>query len=235
MTQVIATLAALAALVFALPVRVAEARPLVEEERELAGFDEIRFDGSGTLEVAIGEDFRVVIESTEKALLSIGTRVRGDELHIWREFGALLAPLHVEIALPSLKALELNGSVEAQIVGRIRTEDFELRSAGSASTKLESLDVEELTVNLAGSGDLVAAGTAKRLDLETNGSADLRLARLEAEVAKIRIAGSGRADLHVTSSLDATIYGSGRIHLSGSPDHMSVATIGSGRIIQKRE
>ncbi len=233
MTQVIATLAALAALVFSLPVRAGEARSLVEEERELSGFDEIRFDGAGTLEVAVGEDFRVVIESTEKALPSIGAQVKGHELHIWREFGARRAPLHVEITLPSLTGLELNGSVEVQVAGPVRTEDFELRSAGSASASIEGLEVGKLAVNLAGSGDLVAAGTAKRLDIETNGSAELRLARLEAESAKVTISGSGRADLRVTSSLEATINGSGRIHLSGSPDHMNVATNGSGRIIQE--
>ncbi len=55
MTQVIATLTALAALFFSVPARAGsplfkearplfkEARPLVEEERSLSGFGEIRF------------------------------------------------------------------------------------------------------------------------------------------------------------------------------------------------
>ena len=90
-------------------------------------------------------------------------------------------------------------------------------------------------MDLVGSGDLEAAGIAKMLELETKGSAKLRLADLEAEAAKVTISGIGRADLRVTSSLEATINGSARIHLSGSPAHMNVATNGSGRIVQTRD
>jgi hypothetical protein len=218
-----------------LPPLPALADELVRESREVGTFHSVRFDGHGDLEVTVGREFSVVVETTAKALSSVETEVHGEELRIRRERRARRAPLRVEITMPVMASLELNGSAEARVLGPVHAPKFAVRIEGSGSASIAELNVDAFDIDLEGSGRIDAAGAADRLDLETEGSATMQLAKLEVKDASITIEGSGEADLHVSSSLSGRIDGSGEIRLTGSPREMSVRTNGSGRIIQKAE
>jgi hypothetical protein len=233
-SPVTSVFAVLGALLMA-PVPALAEDALVREPREVGPFHSVRFDGHGELEVTVGREFSVVVETTAKAMPSVETEVHGEELRIRRERRARRAPLRVEITMPVMASLELHGSADARVLGPLHAPKFAVRIEGSGSASIAELNVDAFDVDLQGSGRIEAAGAADQLDLETAGSATMQLAKLDAKNASISIEGSGEADLHVSSSLAGTIDGSGEIRLTGSPREMSVRTNGSGRITQKAE
>jgi hypothetical protein len=204
----------------------------VREKRDVPPFHSVRFDGSGDVDVTVGSEFSVILETAEKVLPYVRTEVQNEELIIRRKGRGGRAHLRVEITMPVMTALALNGSAQSWVHGKVDTPKFSVRIAGSGSAMIDELSVDDFGASLAGSSKLAAAGRAQQVNLDTAGSAKIQLAKLEAQNANISISGSGSADLHVADSLAGKINGSGQIHLLGSPTEMNVKTNGSGRIIQ---
>jgi hypothetical protein len=204
---------------------------IVRETRDVAAFTGIRFDGGGTVAIVVGREHSVAIETNEGVMGGVRTEVSGTQLRIWRRFSPRPERFHVDISLPVLTSLQLNGSVRTEVHGAILTPRFELRVAGSSHVAVDEMTVDEFAAKISGSGQLVAGGSAERLILATNGSANMNLGDLEAASARVSIHGSGRLTLDVSEQLEGSISGSGTIQVKRPPKAMNVSTSGSGRMI----
>jgi hypothetical protein len=180
------------------------------ESRDVGSFDRVQSRGSIDVEIAVGKQASVTVEADDNILSLIRTDVRGGALIIDSQsnFSSRHSPL-VHITTPSLQALQVSGSGDSDIAG----------ASG-----------DQLLIRIEGSGDVRASGSVKSLRLRIEGSGDARLGDLNTDQADVEIDGSGDADLAVASSLDATVNGSGDVHYSGNPAHVTTRVHGSGEI-----
>lgn len=101
--------------------------------------------------------------------------------------------------------------------------------AGSGNATLDGLAGKNLTVSVAGSGDVNLSGKLDSLDISIAGSGDVDAMGLVCRKSSANIAGSGSVSIDVTEALDATIMGSGDITYKGSPKVNSTIA-GSGSV-----
>jgi hypothetical protein len=178
--------------------------------RPVGSFKSVQLDGSLDADITVGKQTALKISGDDNIVPLVKTEIRGDTLRIYVDGSySTHNPLKISFAMPELKAAALNGSGDLAI---------------------HAFRGKELKLELKGSGDLMAEGSADTLFTSIMGSGDLHLFRLPARNVHISIHGSGDAEVNASSSLEAAIAGSGDISYKGRPKSVKPAIAGSGDI-----
>lgn len=228
-----------------------EGRSVMTDARTLdRKVSKIELNAPVDLEVRYGPQPGLVVRGEERLLQNIETVANGDTLRIGTR-GLLLRhrqPLEVEVTLPMLEALSvdgsgdtrvngfsgerisvsLNGSGSVEFNGRYR----EARAAlhGSGDLSLDAGNSDSIEAELMGSGAISLAGATRHFKLEASGSGTLDAQRLRAEEAQLRQTGSGNASITVRDTVTAAVSGSGDIEVHGEPRQRSISRTGSGTV-----
>ena len=186
------------------------------ETRQVAPFHAVSLEGSWTADVTVGKDTSVVLEGDADVLKHVKTEVSEGKLRVHEEHGWMAIFSHhdrlvAHITTPSLDAFTRSGSGDSTIAG----------VTGNA-----------FTVELDGSGDIKASGSAGKLETTINGSGKADLHDLTADDAVVTINGSGDVTVQARQSLNGTVNGSGDIRYIGNPQ-VSSAIHGSGAVEKK--
>ena len=202
------------------------------------------------LEVRYGPQPGLVVRGEERLLQNIETSISDGVLRIGTR-GILLRhrqPLEVEVTLPMLERLALDGSGDTRING-FSGERIDLSLSGSGSVQFNgryrqaravlhgsgdlSVDAgnsDSIEAELMGSGTLSLAGATRRFKYEGSGTGTLDAQRLRTEEAQLRQSGSGDASITVRDTVNAAVSGSGDIDVHGEPSQRSVSRSGSGTV-----
>ncbi len=223
---------------------------IVDEEREVSPFTEIRSEGSLTVDVVAGDAPSVVVSCDSNLLDLIDTDVR-DGVLVIDQRGNLVPSdaccVHVvavdlegveldgsgavDVDAPTLGMARLAGSGALTVHGPVATDHFDLSNAGSGRLEVHDLDAQAVTLLADGSGSVdVVAGSTASLVVELGGSGNVDTVGLLAEDVVVSLDGSGNADVTATLAVQATLDGSGSITIHGDPAERDVAENGSGNI-----
>lgn len=107
-----------------------------------------------------------------------------------------------------------------------------LVASGSGDAKLNGLSTEDLSIRIAGSGDVSGKGSATKLSVNIAGSGDVRLADLRSDDVDVQIAGSGDALVHAQKTINVRIAGSGDVTFVGNAA-MKSKVAGSGSVSRR--
>jgi Putative auto-transporter adhesin, head GIN domain len=193
--------------------------PIVTETRDVGDFDAIHIRGSARLNVRIGETESLSIQGPARSVKGLTTEVEGDTLHIRSRrkewvFGQGESRLTVNVTLPKLDELKLEGSHDARLTG---------------------FDGGSSTIEIEGAANLEANGRLDELTVHMAGAGRANLRELIASEARVTVDGVGSVHVHATESLDATMNGVGAILYSGSPRDVDTSMNGVGTISKDRE
>lgn len=201
----------------------------------VAPFTEISTVGPQDVVVSRGETFGVRSEGSPEALALLEAVVEDGKLLIRpkQEMGGgfnwgRLASATFYVSLPQLDAVALAGSGDIR-VDRIEGARFTGMVAGPGELAIDSMQVDEADFSIGGSGNLVAAGTARETRVAIGGSGEVQAEDLRSQTASISIGGSGDVGLHVEDQARISIVGSGDVDISG-PARCSVTRMGSGNV-----
>ena len=103
--------------------------------------------------------------------------------------------------------------------------------AGSAKVILRQFKADQLTANIAGSGEIDADGQTKNLNLSISGSGSFVAPQLISEKATIQLTGSGNIVTQVTQEVSGNISGSGAVTISGHPKGQNLSKNGSAQVV----
>jgi hypothetical protein len=190
--------------------------PAVSERRDVGPFDAVSLEGAAKLEIRIGEPLSVQVSGNEKTVARTETHVSGNTLHIksrardWTMRNN--ARLTVQITLPKLQSLEVEGGNDVSLAG-LHGGDTAIEAAGATNITADG-QLDELTVRLAGAGH-----------------ADL--SKLLVADAKVTVDGVGSVIVSPRESLDATMNGVGAIFYTGSPSKVNTRMNGLGTIARQ--
>jgi hypothetical protein len=183
------------------------------QARYVAAFDKVELAGSNNVLIRVGEKQSVVVKADANLLDRVTTKVQSRTLVVANAPGGFTptSPMSVEVTVPTLNALTLSGS---------------------GNIVIDGVRAESLTVTLPGSGTLTASGTATRLDVTVSGSGTVQFTRLVANDVQAVVSGSGSIFVTATTSLDASVSGSGAILYAGNPQNVTKSVTGTGAITE---
>jgi hypothetical protein len=187
---------------------------VVTETRPVAEFDSIALNGSGQLEVDQNGSESLSITADDNLLQLLTSEVKGRQLVLAVKSGYSLGPSKPIVFKVNAKFLK------------------GVAFAGDTTAILKGIHTEELKLEVAGSGDISADGSADRQEISIAGSGKYLGGGLKSKEAKINIAGSGEAVMTVSESLDVSIAGSGEIKYYGDPK-LKQNIVGSGTVTKQ--
>ncbi|WP_020652360.1 head GIN domain-containing protein [Massilia niastensis] len=230
----------------------AEGRQVASETRELPpGVNAVELNGPIDLNVRYGATPSLRVRGEQRLLGNVEVGADGSVLHVGIR-GIVLRhrkPLEVELVLPALTGITVDGSGDSKVNG-FSGERIDVRLDGSGSLKFNGrfrklkaslngsgdLDVnagaavDEVEAELMGSGRMTVVGTTRELDAEASGSGELDARHLRAQRVSVTQTGSGSSTVQARSSVAAAVSGSGDIEVHGNPDERSVSRTGSGSV-----
>jgi hypothetical protein len=202
---------------------------LITENRQLVSFN--RVVNEGTFNVYVKQDtiFEVTVEAESNLVPHIRTLVSGNSLVIdTRENLHNYFPMNVYVRTPFINGVHLKGSGYMQL-DSLDTDNLEIELSGSGNIKGQtSTNYIKATISGSGSIDLYAVSSAT--DTKISGSGDIKLVG-ESFSGTHTISGSGsiRASNFLQNEIIAKISGSGNMYLNVS-DKLDVTISGSGSV-----
>lgn len=221
------------------------------EVREVsATVSTVELVGPIDLRLRQGDTPSLKVRSEQRLLGNIATEQDGTTLRIGAK-GLLLhprRPIEVELVLPSLNELVINGSgdstvngfsgehlnVQLQGSGNLtfngRYKSVEAGLNGSGDLNLNSGHGEKVQLEMVGSGAIRSSGSCKELTADLTGSGKLDAEHLASDKVKVTLQGSGTTNVFARQSADLTVKGSGDISVYGNPADRNVSRSGSGGV-----
>lgn len=203
---------------------------LETEEREVSGFDEIQFSGTGNLIIKQGDEESLIVEADDNIIGLIETKVRGDKLYIGYKRGVNIIPtgtIKFYLTVEDLDRIDLSGVGDIDC-DEFDTDDLEFNINGSGDIKF-NIEAKNIEIDVSGLGDISLSGKVGSHKIQINGSGNYDAEGLESKNCEIDISGLGSATVNVSDSLGIEINGAGNVYYKGSPD-ISQDISGLGRI-----
>lgn len=206
------------AMLAALPCAFAQAET---ETRDITGFTGIDVSGGINLDIRIGDEFLVEVDSDED-VEDIITELRGDTLHLrvdrddWGDWGTY-DDYNALIVMPAFTELEASGGSDIRVIGTVTGDEFELSASGGSDIEID-MAVGDLDVSISGGTDVELSGTADSATVRSSGGSDLDARELEVKNAELRASGGADLSVTVVETLDARASGAADITYYGDPE-----------------
>ena len=183
---------------------------VVKQKREISNFSKIEISGSAIITCKAESETSLSVEAESNLMDMLKTQVKGNTLCIWVE-GSFSSNEKIKIACST------------QTIKSIKV-------SGSASLDVEDLSENEVDVRVSGSGSVDLEGDANTLNAQISGSGSVDCACFDTKNATLQVSGSGSIIARVKENLDASVSGSGRIKVKGSPSQTRISESGAGKV-----
>ena len=204
---------------------------VVSEAREIDDFDEVQLEGEGLVLLGAGSPGIVEIRTDENLMELIAVETRGNRLVVRTREGVDIEPtsgVEYRLGCPELVEASIHGAGTIEIGDCVASGDVQLAIFGAGTITAHDLDVEDLSADISGAGDIEVSGEAEEVGVDIPGAGRFHGGDLQASTVDVGIAGDGAATVWATDSLDVTILGKGEVFYYGSPRvEQSVTGIGS--------
>ncbi|WEK21182.1 MAG: DUF2807 domain-containing protein [Candidatus Pedobacter colombiensis] len=187
----------------------------ITEVRTLGQFIGVNTNGTNTIHINYGTEFKVELSGSNNLLPYFKTNVMSSTLYLgYEKANVQHDDVEVYITLPVIKKVAIGGASHVNIEGPFLTTDY-FRSSISGTGEVIIKDLFE--------SDEVS------IDISGDGKADLQ--KINCKKAEIEISGKGEASVKVKDKLKASISGSGKIYYIGDPE-VDASISGSGKVIK---
>ena len=179
--------------------RVTGSGKVVNETRNVSGFDGLIIEGAGKINIDRTGTESLSITTDDNLLQYIDTQVRG---------GKLVIEFKPKIMVNRFSDLSFNLTVK---------DLNSLQVTGAARIDAKNLQGDQMTVSIDGVGATELAGKVDQLTVSLKGAGAFNSENMQARRATVTNEGTGAAIVRVSDSLNVTISGIGYIEYIGNP------------------
>lgn len=202
---------------------------------DVKNFHGLAIQGPIQVFVKLGNKESLRMEADEEVLASLVMEVRGNILVIRPKPSITSWAKKYEdkkivayVTAKTLTSLTMSGNSSIEVSGTINAEELTTTLSGSGRVSA-TVDVDKLTSVISGSGHLDIKGRAERADITMSGESRFAGKNLKVDVLNTRMSGAGRVDIHADQQIDALISGSAQVNYSGNAS-VKKRVIGSGGV-----
>lgn len=204
---------------------------IATENRVVGPFSSVASYGSFVVNVDIGDDYSLSVETDENLLPYIRTSIEGNTLILETRSGRCIRsnePITINIVTRDIDKLKLAGSGTIN-ANNFSNDELAIELTGSGVIECRRIAIDYLLAELPGSGIIELSGTAGTSDYSLSGSGLIKALDLKTNKCYATISGSGNIYTYVIDILDVTISGSGNLYYDGNPAIRERIT-GSGNV-----
>ncbi|WP_372792820.1 head GIN domain-containing protein [Lutibacter sp.] len=208
---------------------------IITNTRTVSDYDKVAVAGSFDVKLLKGKEGILTVKADENLMEYIITEVKnGDlEIHIKKGFNiSTNKTINITVPFETINAISLAGSGDITSEDIIDSSDLTLKLAGSGNMSL-NVSTKNLTTSIAGSGNMSLKGDSNEFECNIAGSGNINGYELKALIANAKITGSGTIKINAVNEIHAKSAGSGNIYYSGNPSIEKISSVGSGSVKKK--
>jgi hypothetical protein len=180
---------------------------------DLSGFDSVTSSAGVVVEVEVGSDYSVTLETEGKAD-EAKVELNGDTLLLGRE---------------RTRGIRLGGRDTLRFT--VTMPSFEEGAASSGSVlEIEGISGGNVSLRASSGANLMAEGRCDRLSVGVSSGSSLKAAGLICSRAEAEASSGGTAELHATEQVRARASSGGSIRVAGSPGKRDTKTSSGGSV-----
>lgn len=208
---------------------------IITKTRTVSDYDKVAVAGSFDVQLLKGKEGEITVKADENLMEYIITEVKNGDLkiHIKKGFNIRTnKTINITVQFETINAVSLAGSGDVTSEDVIATSDLTLKLAGSGNMTL-NVSSKKLATSIAGSGNMTLEGDSNEFECSIAGSGNINGYDLKALNATVKIAGSGNVKINAVNEIHAKSVGSGNIYYSGNPSIEKISSVGSGSVKKK--
>jgi hypothetical protein len=203
---------------------------------DVIGFSQIVTGASFHLIVRYGSDYRVVVYADQNLVPYLNMTRRGRTLNIGYTVSSIelnnVAAARIDITMPELTRLDLNGASVAALSGfeSDKTLKLSLKSASRISGEIES---GRLVVDAFGASQVTLSGQAGDVQMHLMSASVADLSGLSAQDMNATLEGASTATVRANGTLDARASGASSLLYTGNPEMGKISTSDVAVVLRK--
>jgi hypothetical protein len=206
---------------------------VIQEERQVADFNEISFAGTGNLIIVQTSTESLMIEAEDNIVPRIATRVDDQTLIIEYKWAwpslwfNPQKPINIYVGVKDLKSIEGSGATNIKS-DSIKSDKLKISGSGASKADL-SVEVGELDTEISGAGDFIIAGKADEQKIQISGAGKYEAKNLLSKNVELELSGAGLATVNAQEKLDVEVSGAAKVGYLGNP-RISQKISGAGKV-----
>jgi hypothetical protein len=204
----------------------------ITEVLEIAEFNAIDLDSKLLVNISQGNEQKVEITAPANIIALLNRSVRNNTWVIDFEDCIKAKNIQINITLPSLQSITVNGSGSVKGLNNLNVNDMEINILGSGEVDL-LLNSKNATTNIEGSGNIKIKGSSTNLFAKISGSGDVDAFEFVTVKSSIDLNGSGDVYVNANELYEVNISGSGDVEYKDTGARIISDVSGSGKITRK--
>ena len=207
------------------------------ERADLRDFTQVSIELLADVYIRQGDSFRCRIDGARHGLENVEATVKNGELGIYRRekhhwFGSTERVI-VIIEAPNFEKLAFSGVGKMIVENKLTGKNLHIEVNGPATLTLDSVDYQEVSIEMNGVGTISIGGKAALTNLQMNGTGWIDAYHLSAETATCETSGIGNISCNVSGELIARVSGIGGVRYRGTPKSLRKSVSGIGRVVNR--
>ncbi len=209
---------------------------VVTEEKNFADFTTVDVRNVFQVEIVQSDSFNITITADDNLLEH--TKVSQDEATLKIRFESRLyrhITMRVEIAMPDLRGLDLNGLSRVTVKGFESSNDFRIDISGASSLNGD-ITAGDVIIETSGASTVTLEGSASALTIDASDASVVNLANFPVNAASVKLSGRTRAIVNASERLDPVdLSDDSRLQYLGDPAFGAVETSDDSSIHMARQ
>jgi hypothetical protein len=193
---------------------------LVSRQFDVSGFERIEAGLAFNVAIHQGQEYNLVATLDDNLIDYLHIEVDDLTLKVGLKPGYAYdipkADMRVEVTMPNLVGIQLNGSSHASLYGFDAVQNFSAELTGSSSLSGQ-IQVEEINLNAYGGSFVQLSGTGQSLSLDACGANIIDLSNYKVANANIDCACASVVLLNVDARLDGSAAQKAQVYYVGEP------------------
>jgi hypothetical protein len=199
---------------------------------EIPEFTALHLSGSHNVNLVQGVEQKVEITAPANIIELLNRSVRNNTWEISFEECVRAKNIQINITVSSLSAITVSGSGDIKGMNNLNVENIEINVTGSGNVEL-MLNARNTNANISGSGDIKLSGSGTSLKATVTGSGDINARDFSTVRTNVEIIGSGDAFVNASELYEVSINGSGDVQYRETGARIVSDVRGTGEITRR--
>ena len=212
---------------------------VVNETRQVNGFDRVEIKDGGSLYLIQGTQESLEIEAEDNIMPYVQSRVVNNTLILELDDTVnksffTTRPIKYYLTMKDVHGLAISGGGDIE-TSNITTDTLLTDISGGGNLRIDVLKANSLNVNVSGGGDIdILNGEVPEQNIRVSGGGNYDARDLSSQNVTANVSGGGDLTVWVEGTLDVNVSGGGSVYYYGKPA-VNSSISGGGDVIQREK
>lgn len=205
---------------------------VVEEERRVSDFDEIKVSRGMNVHITYGNETKVLVKADENLVDAIVTSVEGDKLVITTQQNIRRATSkEVYVTVPGLESIKTSSGSNVYSENTLIVNDFDISASSGSNIKL-TIEADGINAGASSGSNIRLEGKAESINASASSGANIKAEDLRTRNSELKVSSGANIWCNTSNHLQGKASSGGNIFYRGEPSQTDISKSSGGNVIK---